>query len=107
MLEYLMWKLIDNNGNVKSADAIVEFLQFDLEEAEKEFGIGSHKIEQMTKAEWFDYRLNAIRNTTAQYILRLECTQDCIGFDTEEILHGVYRRLDKVLTDWNAAHPAV
>lgn len=107
MPEYLMWKLIDNNGNVKSAGAIVEFLQFDLEGAEKEFGIGSHKIEQMTKAEWFDCRLNAIRNTTAQYILRLECMQDCIGFDTDAILHGVNRRLDKVLTDWNAAHPAV
>ena len=107
MLEYLMWKLIDNNGNVKSVAAIVQFVQWDLKKAEKEFGIGSHKIEQMTKAEWFDCRLNAIRNTTAQYILRLERMHDCIGFDTDAILHGVNRRLDKVLTDWNAAHPAV
>lgn len=107
MLEYLMWKLIDNNGNVKSVAAIVQFVQWDLKKAEKEFGIGSHKIEQMTKAEWFDCRLNAIRNTTAQYILRLECMHDCIGFDTDAILHGVNRRLDKVLTDWNAAHPTV
>ena len=107
MFECLMWKLIDNNGNVKSADGIVEFLQWDLKKAEKEFGIGSHKIERMTPAEWFDYRLNAIRSTTHKYIVRLECTQDCIGFDTDAILHGVNRRLDKVLTDWNAAHPAV
>ena len=107
MFECLMWKLIDNNGNVKSAAGFVEFLQWDLEEAEKEFGIGSHKIEQMTNAEWFDYQLNAIRNTTHKYILRLQCTQDCIGFDTDAILHGVNRRLDKVLTDWNAAHPVV
>ena len=107
MLEFLMWKLIDNNGNVKSVAAIVEFVQWDLKKAEKEFGIGSHKIEQMTKAEWFDYRLNAIRNTTAQYILRLECMQDFIELDTDAILHGVNRRLDKMLTDWNAAHPVV
>lgn len=107
MLEFLMWKLIDNNGNVKSTAAIVEFVQWDLKKAEKEFGIGSHKIEQMTKAEWFDYRLNAIRNTTAQYILRLECMQDFIELDTDAILHEVNRRLDKVLTDWNAAHPVV
>lgn len=107
MLEFLMWKLIDNNGNVKSVAAIVGFVQWDLKKAEKEFGIGSHKIEQMTPAEWFDYRLNAIRNTTHKYILRLECTQDFIELDTDAILHEVNLRLDKVLTDWNAAHPAV
>ena len=30
MLEFLMWKLIDNNGNVKSVAAIVQFVQWDL-----------------------------------------------------------------------------
>lgn len=107
MQEYLMWKLTDNNGNVKSVAAIVEFVRWDLKKAEKEFGMGSHKIEQMTPAEWFDYRLNAIRNTTHEYILRLQCTQDFIELDTDAILHEVNRRLDKVLTDWNAAHPVV
>ena len=106
-MECPMWKLIDNNGNVKSVAAIVGFVQWDLKKAEKEFGMGSHKIEQMTTAEWFDYRLNAIRNTTAQYILRLECMQDYIELDTDAILHGVNRRLDKMLTDWNAAHQVV
>ena len=106
-MEYPMWKLIDNNGNVKSVAAIDVFVEWDLKKAEKEFGMDSHKIEQMTTAEWFDYRLNAIRNTTAQYILQLECEQDFIELDTDGILHEVNRRLDKVLTDWNAAHPAV
>ena len=106
-MEYPMWKLIDDSGNVKSVAAIVEFVRWDLKKAEKEFGMGSHKIEQMTPAEWFDYQLNAIRNTTHEYIVRLQCTQGCIEFDADAIMHGVYRRLDKVLTDWNAAHPVV
>lgn len=106
-MECPMWMLTDNNGNVKSVAVFVEFVQWDLKKAEKEFGIGSHKIKQMTTAEWFDYRLNAIRNTTAQYILRLEDMQLFIELDTDEILHGVDRRLDKVLADWNAAHPVV
>lgn len=37
----------------------------------------------------------------------LESIRESAEFDADAILHGVNRRLDKVLTDWNAAHPVV
>ena len=37
----------------------------------------------------------------------LEEIRESVELDADAILHGVNRRLDKVLTDWNAAHQAV
>ena len=155
MLEYLMLKLIDNNGNVKSAAAKLSLTPIRLgwtqissaDEAsrwahtrsgewlvampwadhwmvwriekdslgcldQEDFEEGVFFYPALALAEIGEQRHQMLCQLNNENFIdvahsALEEIRESVELDADAILHGVNRRLDKVLTDWNAAHQAV